>query len=242
MNLNYTWSRLTGNYSGLANPDELTAGGGPRTDPNVSREFDEPWVGFTASGHPDNGILPLDRTHVFKASGTYSYDWMRSKMQTTDFSFFATGESGTPLTTFVNVFGIPIVETARGDRGRSPIFSQIDLNITHRIRFGSENRFAIALDFNVTNVLNHNTPLAFSQNKTSGYWQLGTTDVVASGDTVAATNILTSTGVLSQYAAAEINFAAVNGVPLGWSRSISLGQPLTWQDPRSVRFGFRFIF
>lgn len=242
LNLNYTWSRLTGNYSGLANPDELTAGGGPRTDPNVSREFDEPWVGFTASGHPDNGILPLDRTHVFKASGTYSYDWMRSKMQTTDFSFFATGESGTPLTTFVNVFGIPIVETARGDRGRSPIFSQIDLNITHRIRFGSENRFAIALDFNVTNVLNHNTPLAFSQNKTSGYWQLGTTDVVASGDTVAATNILTSTGVLSQYAAAEINFAAVNGVPLGWSRSISLGQPLTWQDPRSVRFGFRFIF
>src|SRR5436189_6466018 len=44
LNLNYTWSRLFGNYSGLANPDELSGGGTGRTDPNVSRGFDEPWV------------------------------------------------------------------------------------------------------------------------------------------------------------------------------------------------------
>ena len=80
LNLNYTLSRLKGNYSGLANADEVNANGGGRTDPNVSRGFDEPWVGFAANGQPDNGVLPLDRTHVFKASGTYSFDWMGSKM------------------------------------------------------------------------------------------------------------------------------------------------------------------
>ena len=242
LNVNYTWSRLFGNYSGLANPDELNAAGGGRTNPNVSRGFDEPWVGFTASGRPDNGILPLDRTHVFKASGTYSHDWMRSKSQTTDFSFFTTAESGTPLTTFVNIFGIPIVETKRGDRGRSPLFKQTDLNLTHRINFGSENRFTIALDFNVINVFNHNTPLAFNQNKSSGYFALDQTDVVASGDTVAATNLLTSSGVLSQYAAAETAWAAANGVPVAWARNLAFGHPISWQEPRSVRFGFRLIF
>jgi hypothetical protein len=245
LNLNYTWSRLFGNYSGLANPDELNAAGGGRTNPNVSREFDEPWVGFTASGHPDNGILPLDRTHVFKASGTYSYDWMRSKAQTTDISFFTTAESGTPLTTFVNIFSIPIVETARGDRGRSPMFSQTDLNLTHRIRFGNENRFTIAVDFNVINVFNQNIPLAFNQNKTSAYWALAKTDVLPSGDTVAVTNLLTSSGVLTQYATKEATICttATSGIcGVGVARNLAFGQPIAWQDPRSVRFGFRFIF
>jgi len=168
---------------------------------------------------------------------------MRSRTNATDISFYGFAESGTPLTTFVNIFGIPIVETKRGDRGRSPRLSQLDMNITHRVRFGSENKFTLAFDFNVLNVFNQNTPLAFAQNKTSGYWALDQTDVVASGDTVAATNILTSSGVLSQYAAVEpliCASATVCGVSV--ARSASFGHPLTWQDPRSIRFGLRFIF
>lgn len=245
LNLNYTLSRLKGNYSGLANPDELNAAGGGRTDPNVSRGFDEPWVGFTASGQPDDGILPLDRTHVFKASGTYSYDWARNTGHSTDLSFFTVAQSGTPLTTFVNIFGIPIPETKRGDRGRSPMFTQTDLNLTHRIRFGNDSRFAVAFDFNVVNVFNQNTPISFAQNKTSGYWALSESDVVASGTTVDATNFLTSNGVLAQYAATEPlictdGTGTVCGV--GVARSASFGQPLTYQESRSVRFGLRFQF
>ncbi len=236
LNLNYTLSRLKGNYSGLANPDELGAGGGPRLDPNVSRGFDEPWVGFSASGQPDNGILPLDRTHVFKASGTYSYDWNRSRRNSTDISFFTTAESGTPRTTFVNIFGIPIPETKRGDLGRTPMFSQTDVNLTHRIRFGKENRFTLAIDFNVINLFNQDTVLAFNQNKSSGYFALGEPSVVAGGDTVAAVNVLTSAGVLTQYAAAETAFGT------GFARNVAFQQPIAWQDGRSVRFGFRFIF
>jgi hypothetical protein len=241
-NANYTWSRLFGNYSGLANPDELTAGGAPRLDPNVSRGFDEPWVGFTASGQPDNGLLPLDRTHVFKASGTYSFDWWRSKTNDTDFSFFYTLESGTPRTSFVNIFGIPIPQTKRGDLGRTPAFSQTDINISHKYRFGRDLKYAVAVDLNVINLFNQDIPLAFNQNVSSGYFALDQTDVVASGSTVDAVNVLTSHGVLSQYTTGVQNWAVANGVPAAWASNVSFGRPITFQEPRSIRLGFRFMF
>jgi len=243
-NLNYTWSRLTGNYSGLANPDELTGSGTPRLDPNVSRGFDEPWVGFTASGHPDNGILPLDRTHTFKASGYYSHDWSKFRNNSTDIGFFYTIQSGTPRTTFVNIFGIPIPETKRGDLGRTPTYSQTDLNFTHKIKFGREDRYAVAFDVNILNVWNQNTPLAFDQNKTSGYWSLSESKV-STVSSVDATNILTTQGVLTQYAAAESGVCADSAKTIcgvGVARNLSFGQPISWQGPRTVRFGFRFLF
>jgi len=237
LNLNYTLSRLWGNYSGLASPDEVsvTTGVGRTTTPNTNRDFDEPWVGFTASGQEALGVLPLDRTHVFKASGTYTIDWWHNRANSSDVSFFTTAESGTPLTTFVNIFGIPIPETKRGDLGRSPMFTQTDLNLTHRIRFGSDNRYQIALDFNVVNVFNENSVLAINQNKTSTSLAFGT-GVNGCATTVCATNYLTSNGVLSQYAAAE----TANGIAL--SRNIAFGQPVAFQETRTVRFGFRFLF
>jgi hypothetical protein len=237
LNLNYTLSRLWGNYSGLASPDELNSTSGiGRTDPNVGRDFDEPWVGFTASGQPAIGILPLDRTHVFKASGTYSFDWMNAKSNTTDFSFFTTAASGTPKTTFINIFGIPIPETKRGDLGRTPMFTQTDLNLQHKIKFGNDNRLAIALEFNVINVFNQDHVISVNQNKSSSSFVLAETDVVAGGDPVAATNILTSSGVLAAYNKAE----AAKGISL--ARNLAFNQPVTFQEPRSIRFGFRFMF
>lgn len=103
LNINYTFSRLYGNYSGLASSDEPSATGTGRLSPGVNRFFDLPFVGFTASGQPDNGRLATDRPHVFKASGTYSFDWFRSNATSTDLSFFTTIQSGTPITTFVDI-------------------------------------------------------------------------------------------------------------------------------------------
>jgi len=239
LNLNYTLSRLYGNYSGLASPDEVsTATGVGRVDPNVTRSFDEPWVGFTASGQKDNGILPLDRTHVFKASGIYTFDWWHSRANSTDFSFFTTAESGTPLTTFVNIFGIPIPETKRGDLGRSPMFTQTDINFTHRYKFGSENRYTVAVDFNVINLFNENNVIAVNQNlgNTIGGFLLDQTAICPSGDTVCATNVLTSKGVLAQYQAAE------NVGGLTANRNVAFNQPIAFQAGRTIRFGFRFLF
>ena len=69
-NANYTYSRLFGNYSGLASSDEPTGGSG-RQSPNVNRNFDLPFIGFTGVGEPDNGRLATDRPHVFKFYGAY---------------------------------------------------------------------------------------------------------------------------------------------------------------------------
>jgi hypothetical protein len=236
LNFNYTLSRLWGNYSGLASPDEATAGGGGRsTTPNTNRDFDEPWVGFTASGQEAIGILPLDRTHVFKATGTYTFDWWHNGANSTDASFFTTAESGTPLTTFVNIMGIPIPETKRGDLGRSPVFTQTDVNITHRIKFGRENRYTLAMDFNVINVFNENHVIAINQNKTGGSLNLASSLINSCATILCATNYLTTNGVLSQYStwATGVGPKALN---------IDFKQPWAYQETRSVRFGFRFIF
>jgi hypothetical protein len=243
-NVNYTWSRLYGNYSGLGSPDELLASGFGRTDPNVNRDFDLPQVGFTAAGEEAIGLLPLDRTHVFKASGTYTFDWRGSKSNSTDISFFTTAQSGTPLTTFVEVFGIAIPETKRGDLGRTPMFTQTDLNLTHRYRFGRDDRFTLAFDLNVLNAFNENNPLGFNTNKFSASFNLDPSAVNNCGDnSVCAINFLTSNGVLSQYAAAEQNFSlSANVFGVNAARSVAFMQPIVYQEPRTIRFGFRFLF
>jgi len=262
MNVNYTYSKLYGNYSGLANPDEPSATGGGRTDPNVSRGFDEPWVGFTAAGTPDNGRLPLDRPHVFKASGTYTFDWWKNRNHSTDFSFFTTAQSGTPRTTFVRIMSVFIPMSKRGDLGRTPMFSQTDLNLSHKYKFGSDNRFALAVDFNVINAFNQNAVLYYNQNLSSTYLNLtaGLINPSGSGDKVAATNILTSGGVLTQYAAAEAAVCAnpfTAGTPavttcgnatnapiqgVNAARNAAFNLPVAFQDGRAVRFGFRLLF
>ncbi len=49
-NASYTYSRLYGNYSGLASSDE-----NGRSSPNVNRFFDLPFLGFNTNGQPDVG-------------------------------------------------------------------------------------------------------------------------------------------------------------------------------------------
>jgi hypothetical protein len=247
LNINYNLSRLYGNYSGLASPDEATAVTGlGRTTPNVNRDFDRPQVGFTASGQEALGILPLDRTHAFKASGTYSFDWWGSKANTTDASFFTTVQSGTPLTTFVEVFGVPIPQTKRGDLGRTEAFKQTDLNFTHRYRFGRDERVTMAFDVNVLNIFNENHVLAVNQNLHSSTFNLDETAVNNCATFACSVNYLTTNGVLTQYAAAEQNFNpnGTGGTVFGVNaaRNIAFGQPIVRQEARSVRFGFRLLF
>ncbi|HSK72180.1 MAG TPA: TonB-dependent receptor [Pyrinomonadaceae bacterium] len=229
LNINYVLSRLEGNYSGLGGSDE-----NGRVSPNVLRAFDLPQVGFNASGQPDYGVLGLDRTHVFKASGTYTFDWWRSNANSTDISFFTTVQSGLPQTSFVSVFHIPIPLGERNDLGRTEMFTQTDLNLSHRYRFGRDNRFAVAFDFNVINVLNENNVLGLQTNLTqNSYFDLGFSDVVPSGNPVAATNVLFNGGVRSFLDPFLAN-------PEYRNQSVEL--PNQFQAPRSVRFGARFIF
>jgi hypothetical protein len=64
----YTWSRLTGNYSGLASSDELG-----RDDPYVERNFDVWHMQRDKEMNLQDGPLPTDRTHIFKLYGAYTF-------------------------------------------------------------------------------------------------------------------------------------------------------------------------
>lgn len=58
-------SFLFGNYSGLSSSDEIDAPN-RRLSPGTIRAFDLPFIGFIATGEPDNRRLETDRPYVFK--------------------------------------------------------------------------------------------------------------------------------------------------------------------------------
>jgi hypothetical protein len=245
-NLNYTWSRLFGNYSGLSSSDEEG-----RLSPNVNRYFDQPQAGWTVAGGPDNGLLPTDRTHVVKFYGAYRLPWNRfssNKNNETEFSTFATVESGTILTTFTSINGIDFIPlTRRGDMGRTPMFKQVDFALRHRYHFGNDKRFTLVGEMDVLNVFNFGTVTnRYNFISIDGFsvddptWGLVTQ---AQADACAAAGD-NQPCLIAGYR----NFQK-NGAPLiataakdPGSRDPSYGLANSFQGPRQVRFGFRLLF
>ena len=251
-NVNYTLSRLYGNYSGLSNTDELTGRAGSefnglaRSDPGVNRSFDLPFIGFTASGQRDNGRLASDRPHVFNAYGAYILDWNGSKANSTEFFAFQTIQSGTPQTTFISFDGATTVFTKRGDLGRSPRFTQTDLGITHRYRFGQDNRFTLVGELNFLNLFDQDTVLRVSNTLTNGAIDLPTAFPLASFPQLYTAGAIDQAKLLNAYVKGDL-LTPINtylaGTPTALNRKTSAyGQPLAFQAPRNVRFGFRLLF
>jgi hypothetical protein len=226
-NLNYTWSRLYGNYSGLASSDE--AG---RTSPGVNRFFDLPFIGFTVAGEPDNGLLATDRTHVFNAYGAYVFDWKGSKTNTTEISGFTTFQSGTPVSTTVTYI-VPLFLDGRGDMGRTPMFTQTDLAVSHKYRFGRDNRFTFAADLNILNLFDEENVLGYFTSKSAVTMDPSTFDL----SEIDGANALTSGSLYG-----PIN-TYLQGTSVALNRmDARYGQSNSFQGPRSVRFGFRLLF
>ena len=142
----YTYSRLYGNWAGLANSDE--AG---RSQPNVSRAFDLPQGNFDAHGHNVYGRLATDRPNQFKLYGNYEF---KTRAGETDVAISQVAFSGTPLSSEVLVI-VPVFYNGRGDLGRTPIYTQTDALISHKIRLGE--RVTAKFDANITNLLNQAT-------------------------------------------------------------------------------------
>jgi hypothetical protein len=244
-NVNYTWSRLFGNYSGLASSDEVTGGNG-RTSPAVNRFFDYVINGFTATGEPDNGLLGTDRTHTFKAYGGYDFDWWGSKTNSTEFSFFEQALQGTPQTTFINVVATDIPLTKRGDLGRTKPFYQTDISLTHRYKFGSDSKYTIAFNIDLLNAFNNNSPLTLNTVKYRTLNSISTTDIDPTFNATTQTPTAILNKVLNGQIGAQLAQLAGGGLPglAGAPNPISstYGQPTVYQAPRNVRFGFRFLF
>lgn len=165
----YTWSRLYGNYTGIANSDDLltpTTGlsfpaaqqasgtiGSPAGNANRGWDLDE--LLFDSKGRLDTrGPLPTDRPHVVKINGTYDLG-LGAAGTTTLGAFFYAG-SGTPLTTQVSTTNNAVVfVNGRGDMGRTPLLSTTDVQFRHTVGVG-EGRF-LRFELNVLNAFNQKT-------------------------------------------------------------------------------------
>ncbi len=246
-NANYTFSRLYGNYSGLASSDEA-AGGTGRTDPNVSRYFDAPFTEAVIAGGESLGRLATDRPHVFKIAAAYSLDWNKrfglGANNTTEFQTFYSIASGTPLTTITSVAGYnTVIVNGRGDLGRTSRLSATDFAIRHRYRFGQDNRFTLVGEMDVLNLFNQNNVIA--------RYNIRAISDFALEDPSNGLVSVQEEATLSELALIRLSqrrFQA-NGAPVllgkvnsAAERDPRFGQPTFFQAPREVRFGFRFLF
>jgi Carboxypeptidase regulatory-like domain/TonB dependent receptor/TonB-dependent Receptor Plug Domain len=238
----YTWSRLFGNYAGSASSDEAQRNGGTgRASPAVSRYFDLPFLGFTLDGKKDDGLLPTDRTHFVKISGNYLLNWFGNKTNTTNLGVFYSIGSGTPVTTrarYAVVSGQ--IVSKRGDLGRTAKLSQTDISISQKYKFGSDNRYAVAFDINVLNVLNQATELSRREtiNRSNYSPSLVTGCTIPVFDPNNSPLRCLDRAVFN----GGITSQAIKAFSVGAQRDERYNLPQTFQDPRAIRFGFRFLF
>jgi hypothetical protein len=135
--VNYTWSRLTGNYSGLGSSDE-----GGRLGPGVEQDFDRWFMGYDGYGNVLDGPLPQDRTHYFKGYGSYTFPFGLTV------GAVAYGRSGWPLTTKVLFNSKYFYPNGRGDMGRLPFTFWADLYLDYTLKIGDRYRASINLQIN----------------------------------------------------------------------------------------------
>lgn len=230
-NANYTYSRLFGNYSGLASSDERG-----RSSPNVNRFFDIPFLGFDADGNPDNGRLATDRPHTFKVNAGYNFDWFGSSSNSTDLTTFIVAESGTPVSTRVSFFNANTFLNGRGDLGRTDNFYQTDVAVTHKYKFGRDARYTLAFNVDVLNLFNQNavlrrfdviTPADFSDAEINPF----------------IPSVVDETTFIQQIFNGGLSntvkqIIGTQNAPID-SR---FNQPDLFQSPRSIRFGVRLNF
>lgn len=163
--VNYTFSRLYGNYSGLSNSDQVrtqTTGSSfsAAQDPsgqilreagNLGRGWDNAETLFDSNGNLDvKGGLPADRPHVIKLFSSYTASFG------TTLGFFQYAGSGTPMSTsVVTTNQAEVFVNGRGDMGRTPFLTQTDLLISQDLKV--INSTTLRLELNMLNVFNQNT-------------------------------------------------------------------------------------
>ncbi len=124
---NYTFSRLYGNYSGLASSDE-----DGRTSPNVNRFFDHIENTFDRNGNLVYGPLGTERPHQIKAQVMYRLP------TNTMLSLNQFAGSGIPFSEEAMVgTGIPFFPYGRGNGKRTDFLTRSDIGIFQDFRLGS---------------------------------------------------------------------------------------------------------
>ncbi len=228
MNASYTWSRLFGNYGGLASSDE-----NGRTSPNVERYFDGQYLTVDKNGDPVYGLLPTDRPHYLKIQATYDFPWG------TNVGLFQQVSSGGPKSTAINLLGYnPTFINGRGDLGRLPTTSQTDLSLTHQFRLFGENRIGFIM--NVDNLFDQDGVL----NMNTSPWR----DSFSVPSSIASS--VTTPGVLSQRDDYLLNHgydpielvAAMRAAGSRMRDNSLFGKPTSFQGRRQLRVAVKYTF
>jgi outer membrane receptor protein involved in Fe transport len=134
----YTYSRLYGNYPGLASSDEWG-----RNSPNVNRLWDNTVMSYDMNNHLVEGLLNSDRPHQFKISGSYDFKFGLSA------GAFWILQSGLPNSTVLRVStgGYPVFPYGRSDLGRLPTYTNLDLVLTQTFKVGQNKRILLQVNF-----------------------------------------------------------------------------------------------
>ena len=149
----YVLSRNKGNYPGLFNADRN------QKRPNADLFFNK--LDAILNYLPDfEGLLPNDRTHVFKFSGWYNFNFGLST------GIFLIWQSGTPLNEFGGLYPVQpwqILLVERGSAGRTPSIFDLNLRITYDFSqiFSSLKRTRLVLD--VFHIGSKRTPVNYEQ-------------------------------------------------------------------------------
>ncbi len=149
--LSYTWSRLTGNFAGLASSDEHG-----RKSPGVERYFDQWFLTYNQFGEEEFGPLMTDRPHQFKAYGAYTFDFGLT------FGFNAFAMSGNPRQTEMLLNGIQgYYPLGRGSDGRNNMLWQMDVYAEYNLKLSD--KYTLNFNVNVTNVTDNEIAQRWSQ-------------------------------------------------------------------------------
>jgi outer membrane receptor protein involved in Fe transport len=153
-NLSYTLSRLHGNYPGLASSDENA-----RTAPNVTRLFDGLVMAFDSNGQHVFGRLNTDRPHQFKLSGSYLLPTQ------TGIGVVFRAMSGIPISRVTNMqSSLPVFFDGRLTDGRTPVFTQTNLQLTQDIPLPGNTRAQVLV--NIDNLFDQDETLDVFRNLT----------------------------------------------------------------------------
>jgi hypothetical protein len=137
----------------------------------------------------------------------------------------------------------------RGDLGRTETFTETDLSISHRYKFGSDTRFSLEPYVDLRNLFDEKNVLQVQNVISSTTFTGGTGSPLVAGG---CPNVTTAGGCGSEGAVFNtlfnggiqqyvVNYLNANGVSAVGRRN-DYGQPVAYQGPRDVRFGFRFLF
>jgi hypothetical protein len=226
-----------------------------RNGANTDRAFDEPFMSFDTHGNAIDGVLPTDRPHAVKANIYYTPRW---KALNPTFGLFESIYSGTPLSSYMSVWGAPVFVEGRGkfvnvtrdpsngnwitgnvSDARTPHFAQSDLSVFQDFHVNKNEHMVVRVGADCLNCFNQHHVTLINQNliRTGAInpYQCGTAGVSCS--TVTDEN-------------AGFNYISVlkgyNYIGLANSQGRTLnslyGLPSGWQNPRSLRIQVRFTF